>query len=244
MITVQLCGGIGNQMFQYAAGMALASERDSDITVDIHACVKDKGRPYRLDLFGVTRNVRDINRVSLKLLWACGGVFRERRFEYDPSFWDCCDNPYIIGYFQSEKYFKRIESVVRVRFETPQAKSSQEEESVAVHIRRGDYVNSRTFPSLRKEYYLKAMEIIESKLDNPVYHTFSDDARWSTGNSEFEDLVAMINCKHHIIANSSFSWWGAWLSRNKDKIVISPREWFSDTTINTNDLIPASWSRI
>jgi hypothetical protein len=112
----------------------------------------------------------------------------------------------------------------------------------------------------KEEYYNKALEIVENKINNPVYFVFSDDMEWVKANfstkqetifidfndasTNFEDLKLMTSCKHNIIANSSFSWWGAWLNKNPDKIVIAPKRWFNDDSINTNDIIPTNWVKI
>lgn len=242
MIAVQLCGGLGNQMFQYAAGKAIASGLGTDIELDIRDCLNNPNRPYHLWRFHITPELLTTNWLSRKLMRVSGLVMREKSFEYDPSIQNCKDWSYLVGYFQSEKYFKSIEPEIRKVFSNGE-KVYGDENSVAVHIRRGDYVGNPTFVKLSRDYYNTAREIIESEVRNPVYSTFSDDQRWATGSGVFEDLMAMARCKYHIIANSSLSWWGAWLCEYPDKKVIAPKDWFTDGR-STKDLIPDGWVRV
>jgi hypothetical protein len=110
------------------------------------------------------------------------------------------------------------------------------------------------------DYISNAKKIVESKVENPHYFIFSDDVEWCKENIKFENMTLvdhsykgdrfsyylqlMSNCKHFIIPNSSFAWWSAWLNTNQDKVVVAPKQWFTDSNINTNDLIPSSWIRI
>ena len=136
--------------------------------------------------------------------------------------------------------------------------------AVSLHIRRGDYVSNPVTNNYHGTcslaYYKKAVLLLKEKIENPSFFIFSDDLLWARENLDFindmtfidldksipdhEEMHLMSQCKHNIIANSSFSWWGAWLNENSDKIVIAPKKWFSDNTINTEDLIPAKWMRI
>jgi hypothetical protein len=131
-------------------------------------------------------------------------------------------------------------------------------------VRRGDYVTSPKTNSVHGtcslEYYYDSFNLIEKQHKNSHYFIFSDDIEWCKQNLEFiknktfielsanerdhEEMYLMSQCKHNIIANSSFSWWGAWLNQNPDKMVIAPKKWFHDQQINTNDLIPDTWIRI
>lgn len=133
-------------------------------------------------------------------------------------------------------------------------------ESVSIHFRRGDYVTNKSYLVLDLKYYYNAVELIRSKLKNPNFYIFSDDIDWVKRNfknklkskitfqdcnlSNIEDLMLMSNCKHNIIANSTFSWWGAWLNKNLDKIVIAPSKFFKDDIYNTNlksTYYPQNW---
>jgi hypothetical protein len=165
-------------------------------------------------------------------------------------------NGYIAGYWQSQKYFLKYQNYVFNSFNFNNdllskrskyfAQIINDKNSVALHIRRGDYISNNIYSEIYKScdvnYYKTAIKIIESKLNNPHFFIFTDDIFWamsqpeffdktyfticSNGDESWNDLYLMSNCKHHIIANSSFSWWGAWLSRNDKKIVISPSIWF------------------
>jgi hypothetical protein len=140
--------------------------------------------------------------------------------------------------------------------------------SVSIHIRRGDYVTdpkaNRELGFLSSSFYQKAVEIIKKNVQNPIFFIFSDDVEWVQANPDFlnindviwvsgnagrnawQDMFLMSQCKHNIIANSSFSWWSAWLNQNERKIVIAPQKWYADESFNaeTTDLIPADWLRI
>jgi len=137
-------------------------------------------------------------------------------------------------------------------------------ESISLHIRRGDYVSNVYTNSVHGtcslDYYQQAVTLLESKLNNPHFFIFSDDLAWAKEHLSFienvtfveldvnipdhDEMFLMSQCLHHIIANSSFSWWGAWLNKNLDKIVIAPKRWFIDETYNTSDLIPDAWIRL
>ena len=138
----------------------------------------------------------------------------------------------------------------------------KEHQSVSLHIRRGDYlakISLQVLGLMPMEYYTKGIDYISSKKANTVYYIFSDDINWVKENlkidnarfvsgniakTHIEDLYLMSQCKHHIIANSSFSWWGAWLNDDQDKIVIAPKQWFNKGPQDTQDLIPGTWIKM
>lgn len=178
--------------------------------------------------------------------------------------------PFLIydGFWQTEKYFQKIENEIRLSFHFDETKLNfrtkrlarilEEENSISVHIRRGDYVGSHEFEGICDlSYYKKAINIIEKSVPKPKYFIFTDDKEWVTENflisnyslidwnissENWQDMYLMTKCKHNIIANSSFSWWGAWLNTNKERIVISPAKWFK--TLGANDIVPETWIRI
>ena len=183
------------------------------------------------------------------------------------------EDVYLDGFWQSEKYFKHIEDEIRdhLRVITPPSAANQQLLSkiknvtaISVHIRRADYVTNPKTLSFHgicsMDYYLQAADIIRAKVENPVFFIFSDDIQWAKDNirlnaeqvfadinnadTNYEDLRLMYSCRHHIIANSSFSWWGAWLNPNKDKIVIGPEKWFNNPGFDSRDILPGSWTRI
>lgn len=197
---------------------------------------------------------------------------KEQTINFRPEILTLGDNTYLDGYWQSEKYFSDIEDVIRKEFTVKSKPDPINEsylgeirdcESVSVHVRRGDYVSNPTTAQvhgfLGLGYYQKALSIILENTDRPHFFVFSDDLEWAEGNiktdapityvkyngaKNYEDLRLMSACKHHIIANSSFSWWGAWLSPDREKIVIAPRRWFKSDRLNARDLIPESWHKI
>jgi len=183
------------------------------------------------------------------------------------------DNIYLEGYWQSEKYFKHIESIIRNDFTYINETDSDNlkilnrikgSESIAIHFRRGDYINNRKTNEVHgicsMEYYNSAVDYIAQKVSSPYFFIYSDDIEWvkrnlsikynkmfvdiNTPEKASNDLRLISNCKHQIIANSSFSWWGAWLNQNPEKIVIAPKKWFMDEKRNTSDLIPEKWIRL
>jgi hypothetical protein len=197
----------------------------------------------------------------------------EKYFHYDPSIETLPNKSYIDGYWQSEKYFKRIEPTVRKEFTLITSPSTKNQkiidkikscESVSLHIRRGDYVTdpktNTLYGTCPPEYYEKAIQLMKDKVKHPVYFVFSDDPEWIRSNmvtgypqhvvdingpdDAHEDLRLMSCCKHHIIANSSFSWWGAWLSNNPKKVVVAPKKWFNNYHKDEQDVVPENWVRV
>lgn len=194
----------------------------------------------------------------------------EKSFSFDEDVLQQRGNLVFDGYWQSEKYFYDIRGILLndFRFQYPQDSENEKlsdkiraYESVSLHVRRGDYVNNAE--TLEKhgvcdlDYYYRAVAYVGERMSDPSFFIFSDDPDWAKENlkidypvtfisnndasKNYEDLRLMSQCKHNIIANSSFSWWGAWLNENPRKIVIAPQVWFVDKAINTRDVIPESW---
>ena len=285
MIVIRLQGGLGNQMFQYAAGLSAANKIDTNLKLDVSWFEDmqevDTPRFYELGNFSlqqdfITSNQYYFIKDSMKKRFLSVGKARlskysEPHFQYDNNLEKIKNNTYLEGYFQTEEYFKSIRPEILKRFSIknePSTKSKEiinmahKYESVSLHVRRGDYVtnqNASKFHGLiGEDYYKKAKSIMNKKIKNPKYFIFSDEIDWVKKNfdlpkgsvfithnkSGIEDMRIMIECKHNIIANSSFSWWGAWLGQNTDKKVIAPKVWFLDNTINTSDIIPSRWQKI
>lgn len=194
---------------------------------------------------------------------------KESGYLFAPMILDLKDNVYLEGYWQSEKYFKDIEDAIKkeitLKVEVDELVQNLIDgtESVSLHIRRADYVTSpkaiKVYSACSLEYYRQAIDIITKKISNPNFFVFSDDIDWAKKNlkinyplffvdhgaeKNYEDLILMSKCRHNIIANSSFSWWGAWLNNNSDKIIIAPKKWFNDNSKNTSDLLPNNWIKI
>lgn len=288
-------GGLGNQMFQYAAARALAIDRKTWVYLDPSFLYEDaKGRwtqrDYALAPFDIKYKFERSGRI--KLLRALNGNSTWRKLS-DSKFWffpyrnfiegtagydsrlnQYPSNTYLQGYFQSEKYFMHHAKQIRQDFSFLEPavgqnadllKRIQSENSVSVHVRRGDYVTlaaaNNFHGTLPLEYYAAASEYISNKANGKLsFFVFSDDPEWVKGNLKlpgestyidwnregkgYEDLRLMSTCRHHVTANSSFSWWGAWLGENNDKIVVAPQKWFADPTSVTSDLIPETWIRL
>lgn len=207
-----------------------------------------------------------IYKVTLKGNWR---YFKEMRYKYleyanNPR----GENIYIDGYWQTEKYFKEFTEEIKEQFTPKYELDGKVEEkmkeitsccSVSVHIRRGDYLNiskfNRNLYLLDESYYKNAIEKMKEKLNNPVFFFFSDDIDWvkekfgnkinykyirmRTTTNDIDELILMSKCKHNIVANSTYSWWGAWLNINKEKIVISPKKKYGN-----RDIIPEKWTKI
>ncbi len=248
MIIVRTSGGLGNQMFQYAFGRALALKQNEKMLL-IKPNNKEKTpRKFLLEHFNIQADIE-----------------QKKRYFRNPF------QKILSGNRQSENYFKDIEKEIRADFTLKEKLSENAEKikneiekshSVAIHVRRGDYASN---PKTRAkhglcspDYYAKAVAYISTRVPSAKFFVFSDDIEWVKKNiplplsttyvsgsniSECEELVLMSMCKHDIIANSTFSWWGAWLNQNKEKIVIAPKIWFA-SGIDENNLIPESWIRL
>jgi hypothetical protein len=293
MIIVKLMGGLGNQMFQYALGRSLAFERKVPLKLDITWFQKQNIRSYQLDRFNTCADIASQEDVEKLIKPTLGGVrekiyraiqrllpYYSRRIvaEKDSRFDshiidDVTRNAYLVGYWQSEKYFKTIADILHLEFinqNPPIGKNIKlfqminDSNSVCLHVRRGDYLSS---PLARQilgvcgvDYYQKCIQIIVDEVTNPLFFVFSDDMEWvktnlnitypvifvdhNSVNDETEDFRLMKTCKHHIIANSTFSWWAAWLSLYSKKKIFAPQQWFRDDSFDSQDLIPSSWIRI
>lgn len=286
MVIVRLVGGLGNQMFQYALGRALALRHGVPLKLDLSAFEHYKIHGYCLNRLRIAEDYAspgDLRRVKApgalrrklyRLLGSGTGAWvREAGFQYDPTIFSLQPPLYLDGYWQSEKYFILArDALLRefvIRDSLDSANSQAEEQiagcnSVALHVRRGDYVTNPHVNAVHGlcglEYYQRAAEVMAERVSEPVIFAFSDDPEWAKAHLRFAfpttivslndssrnhwDLHLMSRCKHQIIANSSFSWWAAWLNRHAHKTVVAPRRWFKQDDINTEDLIPSRWLRI
>jgi hypothetical protein len=199
--------------------------------------------------------------------------FREENFHFDPRLLQLPDGAYLDGYWQSEKYFAEIAETIREEFTVSKPLTGRNKElseqilasnAVSVHVRRGDYVEKPDTAAYHgacdRNYYLRCFDAVCRKVSNPAFFAFSDEPDWvkrefslpvpitvvdvNSAEQGYEDMRLMSHCKSHIIANSSFSWWGGWLANAPGKNVFAPRRWFADDSIDTSDLIPEDWVRI
>lgn len=289
MIISNIIGGLGNQMFQYAAGRALSLEYGVPLRLDVSEFAGyDLHQGFELQRvfscpaeIATESDVRDILgwqfSSGIRRIVARPGlaVIRRDGFVVEPffHFWpeihnlprDC----YLVGYWQSDKYFQDAASVIRADFtfklplvnrNAELAEQISQVNAVSLHVRRGDYANNlkttATHGLCSLDYYRAAIRHVAERVDQPHFFIFSDDIAWVKSNLKIEflsqyidhnqgaenynDMRLMSLCQHHIIANSSFSWWGAWLNPNVDKIVVAPKKWFTYER-ETTDLIPREW---
>lgn len=196
----------------------------------------------------------------------------EPRFSFNPEVFQAGEDAYLEGYWQTEKYIKDMEDIFHKEFTLNEAFDIEDKEitkkikatnAVSLHVRRGDYINNASTNKFHGvcslEYYAKAILCVSEKIQDPLFFIFSDDIAWVKQNlkidfpvtyvsdgilRDYEELILMSYCKHNIIANSSFSWWGAWLNENSQKIVVAPMKWFASNELDTSDIIPSDWLRI
>lgn len=293
MIFTTLKGGLGNQMFQYAAGKALATARQTELQIDLSFLLANTqssegfvARAYELHLFpGIKERTTDIEKQWQPVLWRKlkhklglfqPNIYHETAYSFNKDFFKVAIPVVLDGYWQSEKYFHSIESLIRKAFVFPEFAANDRNlevmkliyanNAVSVHVRRTDYLQkhaSEFHGVCSADYYERAIQKITELVENPFFVFFSDDPGWveanlavyagrftvvkgNSGEASWKDMFLMSNCSHHIIANSSFSWWGAWLNASKHKIVIAPEKWFrtTDAFYNTGDLLPGSWLKL
>ena len=287
VVAIRLEGGLGNQLFQYSAARQLAHMHGTDVVLDV-ASLSDPKRstgmtqPRRFALQALrikaTTSCLWSEPLSTQLRIRLGaqlpaglarrfGVFREPHFHFSRAFCALPSRIYLIGFFQSERYFHDIGSVIMEELRPRDERLLTDAETeilglrrsgrplVSVHVRRTDYLPlaaSGHVHELGADYYGPAMAKFGPNAD---FLLFSDDPAWcrrhlcgdnifqgSTGN-DLADLLRMSLCDHHIIANSTFGWWGAWLDPKTSKTVVAPRRWFGPSSRNlaTADLLPSDW---
>ena len=289
MIISQIIGGLGNQMFQYAVGRALSLERNQAFRLDVSG-FSGYGLHQGFELQRVFRcpaeiatnaDVREIlgwqfpsgiRRIVTRLGFASlrrDAFVVEPYFHYWPEIKRVPESCYLVGYWQSEKYFQAAASVIRedLTFKLPLqnrnaalAEHIGQVNAVSLHVRRGDYFKNpkvnATHGLCSLDYYRAAIQYLADRVEQPYFFLFSDDMDWvkehlkmdfpcqyvdnNRNEASYNDMHLMSLCRHHIIANSSFSWWGAWLNPRPEKIVVAPKKWFANPC-NVNDLFPHGW---
>jgi hypothetical protein len=288
-----LQGGLGNQMFQYAIARALSEHYQSTFLLDRSWFEVPQSettpRPYQLDLLQI-QNVANSNLVFpkkpnrwirvLQETLSSGPIvhYQQNAFEFDPSLFRLKRlaerDLFLFGYWQAYPYLEAIRPILKTEFKTKASAPDyyqsyleliRRSESVMLHIRRGDYVNS---PSAAKfhgvlplSYYQQAIEVLLLEKPDSHFFIFSDDLPWAKealpkdlkitfienglqADAAAQELQLMTECKHHIIANSSLSWWGAWLKQDGKGLVFAPNRWISDNSLDLSNLLPSSWRRI
>jgi hypothetical protein len=289
MIVVRIYGGLGNQMFQYAAARALAAKYEVPLKLDLRWMSGYRHRDFLLDRFPIpidnpswterlkftwfpfrrrpffvyTKLIRKVNPL----------LYMEPAFPYNRGFWNLGPDCFLFGYFQSEKYFAEYEELIRKDFsygpdlslyDSAVIRAVRSPGSTAIQFRRGDYVTNvstnRSIGVCPMEFYERAVAYLES-LQKPVRPVvFSDEIDWCRENVKFKDAVFVerrggiplddmflaTQCDNIILANSTFSWWSAWLNPNPSKRVVAPKQWYKSRELadQAYDLIPEGWIRL
>lgn len=251
MIISKLTGGLGNQLFQYAKGRSEATKNRTSLALDISWYKGRIDRSYYLNNFNITA------KIASKLEIIIYKYFNKKN--------------YIVGDWQSEKYFNDISDLIKKEFVLKNQIDKAHDEliqqikstdSISIHLRGGDYVVGKksSFHGIcSPEYYSKSISYIIKNVKFPHFFIFTDDINWAkkhikfpepytlvsnSKNKPYEEIIFMSKCKHNIIANSTFSWWSAWLNNNPTKIVIAPKRWFANDKIDSSDIIPLSWIKM
>ncbi|MDT8991562.1 alpha-1,2-fucosyltransferase [Curvibacter sp. APW13] len=284
-IILRVEGGLGNQLFQYAAARSLADRLGYGLLLDLRGLTENGDRDYQLNLYSIRAEIASVEllsdlpdfrssrlgRMKCNLTQAFPKIFSfpvfwPRSFAYDPRFARIRRPVYLVGYWQTEKYFlwnrnqiiRDINLVTPLSPTDPMLVSIRKHRSVALHIRRGDYVTniaaSRFHGLCSLSYYHEAVRDLKQRFADIHVFVFSDEPDWARanlrltvpthyveGNLGHTDLELMRHCQHHVVANSSFSWWGAWLCESAGQIVHAPKRWFSDPDFDTSDVVPSHW---
>jgi Glycosyl transferase family 11 len=293
-LIVRQLSGLGNQMFQYAAGLFYAAQHDAQVLLIIDPPHKSHShghpRPFLLPHFAITAQHRDLStfdrlvlmtenrrvqptvrrllQKTLRVQIVTESLEQRFRFQANLPMDNGVEAVYLLGYWQVHEIAERISADLRreFAFRAPATGRNLDvlrvirdtEQSVSLHVRRGDYtLEAEGNVALSMDYYARAIEQVKAASNNPTFFVFSDDTKFARENlprgittvfvdhngpsSAHEDLRLMSSCRHHIIANSTFSWWGAWLNGSRDKMVYAPRHWLVANCPAENDLIPKDW---
>ncbi|MEI8116863.1 MAG: alpha-1,2-fucosyltransferase [Flavobacteriia bacterium] len=291
LVSVQLIGGLGNQMFQYAIGIILQLENKINVKFDLDFFkIIDGGegyikRSFDLDVFDVHIDPLTIEErnyflgtgrlLTIKRLLKGRPAYYYEQVEGFKEDWKVINkNMYFSGYFQKYEFYSNYETLLLETFQFNKMKISQKaleiadllvkENSVSIHIRKGDYVKDSitkmVFCDLDSEYYNRAIARLRKLQTNLKFYVFSDDVNWVVENfnpqeiiyevidlnnpkNSWDDIFLMTKCKHNILANSTFSWWGAFLNPNPQKVIIAPKKWYYDTIKNQHamQIYPNGW---
>lgn len=292
-IIVQLQGGLGNQLFQYATARALAHRHQTSLLIDQGWFTKTYDDVTPRELLLTTLNTKGafisldsppkkpklIRRILQKVWPVNPYVYSEKTpYCFDPYLTKAptfkAQNLYLMGYWQSYRYFDQIKNILQSEISLKVSLDThyqnylnqiQASKSAMVHVRRGDYVHLANAAKIHGfvglDYYAQGMSNLLSKDPNTQFFVFSDDLVWARSNLPHQDKITFIqtlessdavtqelelmtHCQNHLIANSSLSWWAAWLAKNPANTVICPSRWTNDFALNWDDLLPAHWQRI
>jgi Glycosyl transferase family 11 len=276
-VGIKISGGLGNQLFQYAAGLALARRLGADLYCNLRPFDDRRERPLELGAFGIKpKDWRPtwwkVERLARRVSggrWRPGPERLEEKAPFEPNFFTIRPPCYLKGYYQNPRYFDSIADELRALYDTDRLSTARTAPlqtrilaspcPVAVHVRRGDYTKQAAlFRNLARDHYDRARAELAVDGTEPTFFLFSDDGAaalvlldgWPnivpvTGFSALEDFRLMSLCRHFLIANSTFSWWAAWLGRSPDKQVIAPASWYGPDywwqMPPTEWLLPPKW---
>jgi hypothetical protein len=289
MVIVKLISGLGNQLFQYVLGRQLAIANNVPLKLDTSFYETQSLRDYKLGCYNIAAQIAskaDIENILKKhhpiakiqryfLGYNKYHYQQKNPWYYDPRLADKIKNGiYLDGYWQSHRYYTNINDNLLYEVTLAEAEASeynlysiirQDEQSVSIHIRRGDYMTdseaNKMMGVLPLAYYHQAVAYIRKHVSNPRFYIFSDDLNWAAdnlkpegpvilmdianGKKDYIELDMMSKCRHNIIANSTFSWWAAFTNRNPGKIVIGPKNWVTVPQINAEiDLLFPEWIKM
>lgn len=282
MIVAALEGGLGNQLFQYAMARRLSIDRGVETVLDLRRmapsrkyglgafCIRARqGSEIELHRFVARTRWARARRQLSRLLGLPGGLWREASFGFNQQVLRARAPAYLMGYWQSEKYFLPVTDhlVKELRPSSPLApqfdslrQALASEQSVAVHVRRGDFLDlSRIHPPCPPSYYEAAAREIQSAVGGLCsFFVFSDDPAWaatlrfpgplhivsgSVEATDVDELLLMREARHHVLSNSTFGWWGAWLATRAGGVVVAPSPWFGPDGPADEDIVPTRWRR-
>jgi hypothetical protein len=278
MKLVNINGGLGNQMFQYAFLLSLKQQCPDKLQIPYYRFFLrfseiEKHEKYTLEAaFDLEKtNVFVVFLARLIKRFCTKVQFDELVYEPLLHNVNCSRTEYYLGFWQSEKYFASVAEQVRSAFTFRQPEKVEcisvlqeirKANSVSIHVRRGDFLQKPAYIDLCEAgYYGSAIAYMDKHVRDAKFFVFSDDIQWcrdtfkgeqfflvdcNTGEDVHLDMFLMSECKHNIIANSTFSWWAAWLNGNQQKMVLTPDQWFSEGCVehDMNDILPEQWLRI
>lgn len=290
MVTIKLSGGLGNQLFQYAAARSLSIYKKASLLIDLQEYEFSQKRTYRLNCFKINENLEGSNNKGTKYSYFTMNkkiknilskfhsyiplpinYYFDHSWKTNFNFYKLSYNVTLEGSFANLFYFDSIRDILINELQLKEDlvssdfiqyhKLIEQTNSVSLHIRRGDYVAEKQtlFAQLECEYYLHSFDYMNKHQKNLCFFIFSDDITWAKQNlsylpncyfvenlPDYQDLVIMSSCKHNIIANSTFSWWAAYLNQNPKKIILYPYKWYKQDELNAKKKIflPTAWIEI
>lgn len=290
MIVSRIDGGLGNQLFQYAYGLYLARKHGTELALDTRAYESGPQHGYLLDrlqidapvvagdqLRKLPRKYREESRWSMRSMLSVQGLRRHKEspFGFRESHLQVANDRYLVGYWQSERFFPgmREELLQQFRPRSPLSEQSsrvlnriQATESAVLHIRRGDYLSNpeaaKLYAALQLDYYIRSLQdwVATHRTLQPEVFVFSNDMQWCKENislpwrthwvdhngseTAHEDMCLMSHAQCNVIANSTFSWWAAWLNNRPGRAVYAPADWFRPNTLDGSSLLCENWKRM